>query len=88
MKGDSLFSTRSPAFIICRSFDDGHSDQCEVILHYIVLICSSPIISDVQHHFMFLLAIHTSSLQRAFLFTFVKITHENDFNFALNVINH
>ena len=27
-----LFSTRT-AFIICRLFDDGHSDQCEVISH-------------------------------------------------------
>ena len=27
------FSTPSPAFIICRLFEDGHSDQCEVILH-------------------------------------------------------
>ena len=30
----SLFSTPSPAFIVCRLFDDGHSDQCEVISHY------------------------------------------------------
>ena len=29
----SLFSTPSPAFIICRLFNDGHSDQCEVIPH-------------------------------------------------------
>ena len=27
------FSTPSPAFILCRFFDDGHSDQCEVISH-------------------------------------------------------
>ena len=27
----SLFSTSSPAFIDCRFFDDGNSDQCEVI---------------------------------------------------------
>ena len=27
----SLFSTPSLAFIVCRQFDDGHSDQCEVI---------------------------------------------------------
>ena len=27
----SLLSTPSPAFIICRLFDDGHSDWCEVI---------------------------------------------------------
>ena len=29
----SLFSTSSPAFIVCRLFDDGHSDQREVISH-------------------------------------------------------
>ena len=23
-----------PAFIVCRLFDDGHSDWCEVISHY------------------------------------------------------
>ena len=28
-----LFSTPSPAFTVCRFFDDGHSDQCEVIPH-------------------------------------------------------
>ena len=32
----SLFSTPSPTFIVCRHFDDGHSDWCEVISH-----CSS-----------------------------------------------
>ena len=30
----SLFSTPFPAFIVCRLFDDGHSDLCEVISHY------------------------------------------------------
>ena len=29
----SLFSTPSPAFIACRLFGDGHSDQYEVISH-------------------------------------------------------
>ena len=29
----SLFSTPSPAFIVCRLFDEGHSDRCEVISH-------------------------------------------------------
>ena len=28
-----LFSTPSPEFIVCRLFDDGHSDWCEVISH-------------------------------------------------------
>ena len=30
----SLFSTPSPAFSLCRLFDDGHSDHCEVISHW------------------------------------------------------
>ena len=29
----SLFSTPSPAFIVCKRFDDGHSDQCQVTSH-------------------------------------------------------
>ena len=28
-----LFSTFSPAFIVFRLFDDGHSNQCEVLSH-------------------------------------------------------
>ena len=28
-----LFSTLSPAFIVCGFFDDGHADRCEVISH-------------------------------------------------------
>ena len=33
MQEGSLFSTPSPAFIVHRLFDDGHSDPCEVISH-------------------------------------------------------
>ena len=29
----TLFSTSSTAFIVCRCFDDGHSNWCEVIHH-------------------------------------------------------
>ena len=29
----SLFFTPSPAFIVCRLFDDDHSEWCEVIFH-------------------------------------------------------
>ena len=28
-----LFSTPSPVFVICRLFNDGHSDSCEVVSH-------------------------------------------------------
>ena len=44
MYDSSLFSTPSLAFNICRLFDDGHSEQCEM-----VLICTSLIINDVEH---------------------------------------
>ena len=31
---DSLFSTSSPAFSVSRFFHEGHSERCEMILHY------------------------------------------------------
>ena len=33
MQESSLFFTPAPAFIVCRFFDDGHSDCREVIAH-------------------------------------------------------
>ena len=49
-------STPSPALMVCRFFDDGHSDWCEVIPHC-SFICISIIISGVEHLFMCLLTI-------------------------------
>ena len=34
MEEDSVFSSPSPAFIVCRFFDDGHSEWCEVVPHH------------------------------------------------------
>ena len=53
MQECSLFSTPSPAFIVCRLFDDGHSDLCEVISHYGFDLH----FSNNEHLFMCLLAI-------------------------------
>ena len=33
MQEGSLFSRLSPARVVCRLFDDDHSDWCEVISH-------------------------------------------------------
>ena len=42
MQEGSLFSTSSPAFVVCRFFDDGHSNFYEVKPHkMVVLICIS-----------------------------------------------
>ena len=62
--GRFLFSTSSPAFIVCRFFDDGRSDQCEVIPHCSFDLHFSNNKNNVEHFFMYLLAICMSSLEK------------------------
>ena len=59
---DSFFSPSIPVFLICKLFNNGHFNRYEVILH-----CSFDSYfsnSDLEHLFMYLLAICMSSLEK------------------------
>ena len=73
MQEGFLFSISSPAFIVCRLFDDGHSDQCEVCTILIVVLICISLIKAMLSIFLCLLAMCMSSLEKCMFRSFPHV---------------
>ena len=73
MQEGSLFSTTSLAFIVCRFFDDGRSDQCEVCTILIVVLICISLIKAMLSIFLCLLAMCMSSLEKCMFRSFSHV---------------
>ena len=73
MQEGSLFSISSPAFIVCRFFDDGRSDQCEVCTILIVVLICISLIKAMLSIFLCLLAMCMSSLEKCMFRSFSHV---------------
>ena len=64
----SLFSTSLPTLVVSCLFDNSHSKRCELKAH-----CAFPdLISDIEHLFIYLLAICMAALEK---YLFISSPH-------------
>ena len=79
-KSIPFFSTPSPAFIVCWLFDDGHSNQCEVISH-----CNFDLHFSNNEWCVFMCLWAISSLEKCLLSSLEKCLFRSFFHFLIGL---